>query len=380
MGALGQRRPLKLVFTYTFAERLGGSENILWTILGNIDRSRFEPVVIFFAEGPFEREVAGIGIRTRVVSLGRFRELRKGLLAVRAVRNILRDERPDLVINFILKAQLYGAPAAVLAGMRRRIVWWQHDMPGRQPLDRLATLLPARAIGTDSATSAEAQERYWPRRMSFPVLPGLRDPETVPEEEVAALRERLSIPGGRLVVGIVGRLQDWKGQHRLLEALATLRDAGHDDIHGLIVGGTQHGVEDDYERYVRQRTRELGLEGAVAFTGQVSGIGPYLQLMDVMVNASEPEPFGLVVLEAMAVGVPVVAVDAAGPHEILEGGQCGVLTPTGQPADLASGIERLLSDPDLRAEFSERGRLRFKDRFTVERMLHDFERRMEELV
>ncbi|MEX2196000.1 MAG: glycosyltransferase [Thermoleophilaceae bacterium] len=369
---------MKVVLTMSFAERLGGAERVLWTVLRGLDRSRVEPVAVFFGSGPFVEEVEALGVRTYVVPVGRFRQVGTGLAAVGRLARILRAEHPDLVLNFILKTQLYGAPAAVLAGLRRRVVWWQHDVPGRQWMDRVATLLPARAVIASSEAAAAAQARYRPRRRTLAVAPGVQTPPTASAAQLDELRASLGIPAGRTVVGIVGRLQRWKGQHRFLEAVALLRDAGH-DVHALVVGGGQHGIEPEYEEEVRRRAGELGLEGAVTFTGQVPDAGRHLQLMDVSVNASEPEPFGLVLLESMAVGVPVVAVDAAGPAEILDGGRCGVLVPSGAPGDLARGVGRLLAHPELRSELAERGRERYAERYTEERMVAQLERRLREL-
>jgi glycosyltransferase involved in cell wall biosynthesis len=370
---------MKIVFTMTLAERLGGSEAILWTVLRNLDRNRFEPAVFFLADGPFEREVAALGVPTAVVHPGRMRirDARQAVRAVRALAALLREHSPQLIVNWLPKAQIYTAPAAILAGMGDRIVWWQHDMAGRQRVDRLATILPAKAVGSDSQASAESQASFRPRRPAFAVLPGVAMPHTAPQAELEELRRRLRLPAGRPVVGIVGRLQQWKGQHRVLEALAMLRARGR-DVHGLIIGGDQH-IDPEYASFVRGLAPELGLEAHVTFTGQVGEPGPYFQLLDVMVNASEPEPFGLVLLEAMAIGVPVVAVDAAGPGEILDGGKYGVLTPSGSPGDLADGIERLLADRPLRERLSEQGRERYAQRFTVERMMDEMHRRFAQL-
>ena len=351
---------------------------MLWTILRHLDRERFEPVVVFLSPGPFEREVAEIGIRTYVVPVGRLRQVGRVGRALVALARIMREERPDVILNFIVTAQLYGAAAALLARRGRRVAWWQHDLPGRQPVDRLATLLPARAVLASSTTTAEAQARRRPRRPAFAVLPGIPEPAAAPPAEVGALRAKLGIPDGRAVVGIVGRLQGWKGQHRVLEAVALLRERGR-DVHALVVGGTQHGVEAEYEEGLRRRAAQPDLADRVTFTGQVERTGPYFQLMDVAVNASDPEPFGLVVLEAMALGVPALAVGSVGPREILDGGRAGVLVPSGDPEDLAAGIERLIADPELARELAERAQSRYRECFTVERMMHDVETKLAEL-
>jgi glycosyltransferase involved in cell wall biosynthesis len=93
--------------------------------------------------------------------------------------------------------------------------------------------------------------------------------------------------------------------------------------------------------------------------------------MDVAVNASDPEPFGIVLLEAMALGVPVVAVSSGGPAEIVEHGESGLLVPSAEPEHFAATLAELVASPRRRQELAEGGRARFEARFTTERMVED---------
>src|SRR5436190_10861985 len=212
----------------TFGERLGGAENKLMTFLRHVDRARLDPTVVFFARGSFEREVAALGFPTLVFEPGRFRDVHREALAIGRLARALRRLRPELVVGWLTRDHLYVGPAAVLAGMTRRVVWWQHLLAGGR-LDRVATLLPARAIGTSSHGAALAQQRMRPWRPTFTVVPGIDPPRRADPGEAAALRERLGIPPGRVIASNVARLQPWKGQRLLLEAMARL-DA---DVHAL---------------------------------------------------------------------------------------------------------------------------------------------------
>jgi glycosyltransferase involved in cell wall biosynthesis len=178
------------------------------------------------------------------------------------------------------------------------------------------------------------------------------------------------------VVGVVGRLQPWKGQDRMLRALALLRERGH-DVRLMIVGGDAYGLSTEYAESLPALARDLGLDGAVTLTGQVPDAGPYIERMDMLVNASDPEPFGIVLLEAMARGVPVVAVDSGGPSEFIEDGRTGMLARSGEPSALADALEPLLASPELRHELGRAGRERFLSEFTDvalrERFFHGLE-------
>jgi glycosyltransferase involved in cell wall biosynthesis len=170
----------------------------------------------------------------------------------------------------------------------------------------------------------------------------------------------------------------WKGQHHVLRAIALLRDRGR-DVHGLIVGGDAHGFEPEYEPALHRLARELDIEDRVTFTGQVPNGARYMQLMDVVLNASDAEPFGIVVLEGMALRVPVVAVDNAGPAEIIEHGVSGLLVPAATPEHFAHACERLVDSPEERVRLAEGGRARYLEHFTRVRMVDELTGALEEL-
>jgi glycosyltransferase involved in cell wall biosynthesis len=364
---------LKLVVTAPWGERLGGAENMLWHFLTGLDKERIKPLVVFFQGGPFEREIAGIGLETAVIPTGRLREVRNTSRAIKALAGILEREQPDLLLNWSPKAQLYGARAAARAGLRNRVAWWQHGLPEVHWIDRLATALPARAVGCSSNASARVQERLRPRRRTFVVHPGIPLPGSNSGDGAAA---QLGIPESRTVLGILGRLQPWKGQDRFLQAVALLRERGL-DVHGLIVGGDSFNLSPEYAASLEPLARRLGLAERVTITGYVEEPWPYLRAMDIFINASEAEPFGIAILEAMAAGVPVVAVGDGGPAEIIEPQQTGVLVDSGSPESLADGAAPLIEDSALRARLSaaasERARTRFSAAAMVETLTAELE-------
>jgi glycosyltransferase involved in cell wall biosynthesis len=303
-----------------------------------------------------------------VLPHARLRQLGRSTRVVRHLVRIFERERPDLIVSWLTKAHLYAGPAAMRAGMRDRLAWLQYDFPGRGgPADRAATALPTRAIIACSNAVAVAQRGELPYRPTITVTPGIDAPRQPSGERVAQLRRELGLSDGRPVVGIVGRLLPWKGQDRFVEAIALLRQRGA-DVQALVVGGNAYDLAPGFDDAVRLRARELGVADSIVFTGQVPNGSEHIAVMDVFVNASTPEPFGIVLLEAMAAGVPVVAVDAGGPAEIVEDGRSGVLAASGSPRDLAAAIEPLIADPDLARTVGDAGRVRFADHFTAARM------------
>lgn len=352
---------LRVVIVAPWGERLGGAEEMLYRALRHLDRGRVLPTVVFLGGGEFVREVSELGFATEVIPARRLRRPSETAGAVRRLARLLRRADPDLLLNWSAKTQIYGAPAAALAGLRGRTLWWQHQIPEGHWTERLATALPARAVGCSSPAGMAGQERLRPRRRCFVVTPGVELDAGAPQPP-ADLRRELGIPPGRVVVGMVGRLQPWKGQDRLLRALAQLRGEGR-DLHVLLVGGDAYDLSPEYAAGLRRLISELGLEGRVTLTGQVEDARPYLSAMDVAVNASDPEPFGIVLIEAMAAAVPVVAVARGGPLEIVEPGVTGALAESGEPAALAAAIEPLLADPERRAAMGAAGEERCRRRF-----------------
>jgi len=365
---------MRILVTVPWGEPLGGAEAMLQAVLDGAQEEGHEIEPVFFRPGPWPVALEAAGFRVEVIEAGRLREAHRWVATVARLAKIMRARRPDLVLNWAAKTQLYGSPAAVLAGIADRVVWWQQAIPRRTWLDAGATLLPAAAIGCYSTPSAEAQARLFPARRTFIVAAGAPVPETS-----SGASAPLELPADVPIVGLVGRLQPWKGQDRLLRAQAILHERGH-RMHLVIVGGDAYGLSAEYAASLPPLIDELGLGPHVTLTGQVPDAGPYIEQMDILVNASDPEPFGIVLLEGMARGVAVVAVDSGGPGEFIDNGRTGLLARSGQPSALADALEPLLTSPDRRAQVGQAGRESFMSEFTDAAMRKRFFRNLEQVL
>jgi glycosyltransferase involved in cell wall biosynthesis len=175
-------------------------------------------------------------------------------------------------------------------------------------------------------------------------------------------RELLRASLGAPLVGIVGRLDTWKGHPVFLRAVARLK-ATVPEVRAVVVGDAPP-ERPTYRQELELLAAQLGLAQTVSFVPFQTELAAVMSALDVAVLAStSPEPFGRVLIEAMAAGKPVVASDSGASREIIEDGQQGILFPPGDDAALASAIARLLGDRGLASEMGHRGQMRVVERF-----------------
>lgn len=355
---------MKVLVVMPLARQLGGGELMLQQLLRHAESAGAQFTVVFLRDGPMVAEARAQGHDVYVVDAGRFRQPLKRAMAARRIAQIARDSEVDVILGWMVAAQPLAGVAALLAGVPS--VWYQVGLPGRGWLDLVATAIPARGILVLSRAGGEAQRKLRPSRPQKLVYPGTslaafkQDALPTPAEA----RAQLGLPADGPLIGIVGRLQGWKGIHVLIEAMPAIL-ARYPDVHAVIVGG-KHDLEPEYEAKLARRISALGLTARVTLAGFQQNIPLWMQAMDVVVHASDNEPFGIVVIEAMALGKPVVAGARGGPAEVITEGVNGLLSPFGDAAALATAVLRYLDDPTFAAACGARARTRAAD-FSDER-------------
>jgi len=341
------------------AEQRGGGEVMLRQLIEHGCAGSVEWLVIFLRDGPMVELFERFGVEVHVVDAGRLRQPHRYAAAIAQIAGIVHRGKVEAILGWMVKSQLYGGPAALLAGVPA--VWFQVGAPYRPGwLDRAATAIPARGIMAVSEVAALAQSQIRPRRPRRVVHPGVELDRFDATRLVTPTeaRMRFGLPLDVPIIGLVGRIQRWKGIHVLVEAIpAVLRD--YPSAHFIVVGGA-HDLEPDYLGQIKKRIGELGLERSVLVAGLQADIPVWMQAMDVVVHASDREPFGIVILEAMALGKPVIA-GTGGPEEILTDGFEGLITPYGDADALAGAVLRYLDDPDFAAAVGAAARRRATD-------------------
>jgi L-malate glycosyltransferase len=195
------------------------------------------------------------------------------------------------------------------------------------------------------------------------------DPDAIDRVDA---RARLGPAGGRdLLLGVVGQLSPWKGQDTAIEALGLLCREGV-DAHLLLVGSAKFVARstrfdnNDYVARLQALVERDGLEDRVSWLGEREDVPEIIRALDVLLLPSWEEPFGRAVVEAMAMGVPVVATDVGGPREIMQDGREGYLRePRNAPA-WAHAVRLLADSPALASEMGRAGRRRAERSFTLQ--------------
>ena len=336
----------------------GGAERSLASLARHLPAHGFAPAAVLLWEpGALEGWLREAGCE-------RIEVAPEGGDATGAVRELIRATGARAVLSNKWDAHVHGGEAARAEGIPG--VWWQQDIARPNDNQRRAAAVPAAAIVCSSAHAVEAQRALTPDARVVRVHLGAPVADLARRRgSGAAVRAELGW-GGAPLVGIVGRLQRFKRQHVFLAA-AALVARERPDVRFCVVGGAVLGTEGDYPGELAELAERLGLAGSVRFAGHQEDTAPWFDALDVAVHATNGEPFGLVLVEAMALGTPLVATALGGPTEIVEDGESGLLVEPEDPEATASAILRVLCDPALAARLAAGGRAR-APHFSEERM------------
>lgn len=389
---------MKISFLSATAEP-GGAERALLDLLASLRAA--EPAwalrLLCGAEGPLVAEARALGVGADVLplpaalasvgdaglaggvagavglaaSLGRAAPGAWGW--IRRARRLLAAFGPGVVHTNGFKMHLLGARVRPRGAA---LVWHVHDyVTSRRVMGRLlaASSGACDAAFAVSASVADDLRRACGPRLAVHVLHNAVDlarfsPDG-PSLPLHALAGMEPEPPGAARVGLVATMGRWKGHDVFLDAIARLPRAL--PVRAYVVGGAIYrtaGSEVSAED-LQRRASELGIGDRVGFTGFVRDTPPAFRALDVVVHAStQPEPFGLVIAEAMACGRPVVVSAAGGAAEIVESGHDALAVPPGDAAAMAEAIHRLAADPDLRTRVGAAGRGSAEARFDRARL------------
>lgn len=373
--------PIKILYLDHTSE-LGGAERSLLDLLGRLDRKRVEPILVTSPKGPLVERARALGVEVILLDVDegaltlsreewsqhrlKFLWKARGFAfeVLRLVR-LARSRGIDAVHTNTLKAHVLGSLVAWLS--RRPIVWHMRDLPSkrgdaRNLLDRLFKVVNPGIIAISTAVAEDLSPPYAPRTRV--VYNGI---------DLAAFDARRDTPAVGFpphdgpLVGTISHLIPWKGQDVFLFAASQLLRRVP-TARFLIVGDPIFQFQGERER-LEGIARYLGIADRVTFAGHREDVPAVLAHLDVFVLPSLYEPFGRVLIEAMAAERPIVASRAGGVPEIVADGETAVLVTAGEPHPLAEALADLLEDPERSRRLAAAARRRVSECFTLDATL-----------
>lgn len=332
------------------AEKRGGAEQSLLDFLSGVAPTSQDAYrLLFLVDGPMVEMARTLGFASDVVNAGRLRNPGRMLLTQWAIAKWIRRHRIDVVVSWMSKAHLYASiPAKVLGA---KPAWFQHDVYAGSRMDRLNATLPTSLVLCCSEGSAAAMRTRFPK---LPVVSTRLAVDAVRFNAEACQSQRQArlelglVPDVPFVL-LVARLERWKGVHVFLEAASSLLDAGQ-EVQFAVVGG-RHPLDPGYEQELQDAIARSGHSRRMQLAGHQKNVPQWMCAADIVTHTSvKPEPFGIVVLEAMAMGKPVIATAHGGPTEVITHNHDGLLIQPDDASVLADTIRGVLDDGEGRTK------------------------------
>lgn len=385
---IAQNSPLKgkLIAFFHQSSDMYGSDKILLYLAEGVQKLGGQPVVVLPDQGPLTRELEARGIEFHtlpILKVTRARFSVKGVMelacetwsALPAYDRIFCNRNVDLVHSNTI-AVLGGA----LWARRQRIphLWHVHEIIehpwiAARIFPLMLRLFADYVVCNSQATFQWLSGAQASLKMKMRVIwNGVHPPTAIDQNVAAEMQLRFRPDNVQQAIGLVGRINRWKGHCLLVDAIDILYNKGLRDFSVIFMGSPAPGQE-NLEGELRQRIASSPMRNQILLQGFSSEIWPAYAALDIVcVPSTEPEPFGLVAVEAMASGKPVVASRFGGLTEIVVDGITGL---TFNPRDahaLASALETLLHDDALRAHLGRAGKERFDAEFSTSPMIERF--------
>ena len=376
----------------------GGSAELASLLVKNIDREKYKVVVVVCCPGPVGEQIGRNADEYHNLKTCSFPYLRKfkngkyhedifawpALIAwlVRSTWRLffwLRRNRIDLIHSHLVYWNLIGSVAARIAGIPS--ICHIHGPP-HFSWKRGGTLvgggyldawLAARFVAVSHFT-ASTFHRCW-KKKTVVIWNAVDTKSIAANQERGKLREMSKVSDAEMLVGVAGVIVPRKGMERFVEMACKLARE-RDDVKFVIVGDPWGKMGKSIMSDLMKSAETGGISEKLYFTGRLENASFYMSDMDAFFMCSRPgtETFGLVVIEAMAAGVPVVAFANDAMPEIIEEGKTGFLVPEGDTTAAAERISQILDDPKLAAKFKKAGQERVFKNFDIPILIDNIEK------
>lgn len=359
-----------------------GSDKVLLTLVRKLDRNKFRVIIMLPVKGPLTREFDDHGIEYHIVPLAivsRDTFSIKGILgflydlffSLKKLNKVLGDSGVDVVYSNTI-AVFSGAVWSKLNGVDH--VWHVHEIIDRPVIARkmfawMLRLLSSKVVYNSKATLSNIlKDQPMLKERSTVIWNGFDMPtSTIYNQSGDFLRVQLGVGCDDVLVVLVGRINRWKGQCLLVDAASSLWRRGQRNIHYLIVGSPPAG-QDHFLEVLTACISRSPAKKFIHVLPFMSNVWSVWTACDIaVVPSTEPEPFGMVALEAMLARKPVIAANHGGISEIVEHEKTGLLVKPGNVHALADAISKLAGDASLSTKFGRNGLERSLSEFSEER-------------
>ncbi|MFZ4398114.1 MAG: glycosyltransferase family 4 protein, partial [Kiritimatiellia bacterium] len=349
----------------------GGAQRSLLELAGAL-QSRSLSLQAAVADGTLQAALLTAGVPVhrlpavrlhRRLGLGTLKEFARFLGALGALARIVRTVRPEII-------HANGLTAALLVVTVRRqipVLWHVRDLHMRGAIVRYLSRRVARLAGISEAVTERLTELlpFSQRGKIRLVCNGIDVTHFRPGNRAAA-RRMFQLPPDAPLVGMVAHLAPWK-RHEAFVKLAAAIHAARADVRFVIAGRDLFRDHPQQRARIESQIAASGLTGIITWVRELDDLAPLLPALDVLVHPAVDEPFGRVLCEAMAAEIPVIAINRAGPGDIVPDGQAGYLIPPNDPAALVRQTLLLLQNPAHARQMGIAGRQHVLARFDITR-------------
>jgi glycosyltransferase involved in cell wall biosynthesis len=381
---------MKNILFLSHSSELNGAELMLIQTLERLDRTRFKSVLVIPRPGPLKKYADESGIETIIVPMKWWLSDRThvwrqpfawiwNIQSIIILLNIIRNRN----IHLVFTNSAVGFSGALASKISRRLhVWYLHEILGgndiqlrcflgKKWLTNFISAYSCRVLGNSRATLDHFSD---PSKTRL-VYNGIAKTEN-PDQSFLGTRKELGWEEDDIILGMVGRVCPEKGQMEALEAFALLK-VEFPTLKLLVIGEIK---DKKYFLKIEKRVQRLSLKEDVLFAGRMENIINVIHTMDFLIVASRSESFGRVIIEAMSVKTPVVAVRSGGIPEIIENGINGFLVPSNDPNDLVSIVRPILENREIAASAALKAVETVEKKFNIDMQIKMIETIIEECI
>lgn len=355
----------KRIFFVSPGTDLGGGEVSLLTLIGNLNRQYHTPIICTYADGKFAQSARQFDCPVHILG---YTGVPSQLRFVLQLAGLIKKERADLVhVNTL---DIRAGLATRLA--RKPLIGHLRVIFPTTWVDRTFVNWANKTIAVSNAVRDHFCLQEGTTVEQFETIYNAVD--TQPTVAQNNIRKELKLPTDVALVGVVGRIDPWKGMETFVAAAALLAQ-DFPDTHFLIAGAPGPAQEEQaYDAHLKQKVKDLNLSSTFHFLGYRSDALNIIKQLTALVVPSrilktpegiKTEGFGRVAAEGLAMQTPVIASRVGGLPEIIEHEKTGLLFLESDPKDLAHNLTRLLTNPELGEQLSQAGKRRFDTHFSV---------------